>query len=218
MFKTIAVILAVCIGVTASILVFQYGAVTPCGIVRSMARNEAAKTGAFGTLLASLPDVAIDGLMGAAVGPLTPARCLSMLLPGPAKMQPPPRPVQVAAPYIPNHPAPPPSPSAPAPAAIPTDWAMRQANAAVAECRSQRLSGELKSYVASVPCSNPRILQAFQVTHYRYMDLIYQLNAERWVLAERLDKGLLTEAQASLENAQFISRLRDQEMRRDRGQ
>jgi hypothetical protein len=66
---------------------------------------------------------------------------------------------------------------------------------ASAECRQKRLNGELKSYVESVQCSNPLILQAYQEAGDPNMDLIQLLCAYREAVAERNDKGELTEAE-----------------------
>jgi hypothetical protein len=216
--KAITITFAVCVGATIGAFEYQYGAVTPCGIVRSMARTEAAKEGGLAVLVAAMPDSVINGLLEATVGPLTQGKCLSLAFSGLPGAQTHPKPVQVAAPPVrPIQPPPPPGPRY-APVAPPADWASREASAAALECRSRRLSGELKSYVASAQCSNQRILRAYQTVHYRYMDLIYQWVAKRTELAERQDKDLLTDAQANLEGAQFFSDLRDTEMRRDRGQ
>lgn len=93
-----------------------------------------------------------------------------------------------------------------------------QAHAAITECINKRLSGELKTHIASAKCSNPRIMAAYQAAGYRYMDLIYQLTAKRLELAERLDNGTLTDAQSQLAFAQFMTDITDEERRRDRGQ
>ena len=220
MLKVIAITFVTCVAVILGAVEYQYGAVTPCGIVRSKARIEAAKEGGLAVLVSALPDTVIDGLLAATVGPLTQAKCLSLAFSGPPRTQAPPRPVPVAAPPVrPVQPiqAPPPPPPY-APVAPRADWASREASAAAADCRSRRISGELKSYAASAQCSNPRILRAYLTVHYRYMDLIHQWVAKRAEIAERQDKGLLTDAQANLEGAQFFSSLRDTEMRRDRGQ
>jgi hypothetical protein len=50
---------------------------------------------------------------------------------------------------------------------------------AINECRAKRLAGELKTYVESARCSNPRIIQAFSKANYRYMDLIVLFTAKR---------------------------------------
>jgi hypothetical protein len=72
--------------------------------------------------------------------------------------------------------------------------------------------------MASAECSNPEIVAAFQRAAYRYMDLIHLFTAKRRALAELVDKGTLTEAQAELEAAQFMVRIDDEERQRDRGE
>jgi hypothetical protein len=95
--------------------------------------------------------------------------------------------------------------------------AKAQSTAAMTECRNLRLSGELKTYVASAQCSNPRIVAAFERAGYRYMDLIVDYTTKRLELSEATDQGRLTEAQASAELAQFYSGLEDRARLRDRG-
>ena len=98
------------------------------------------------------------------------------------------------------------------------DQAAAQSQAAMAECRNRRLSGELKSYMASAQCSNPTIIEAYQRAEYRYMDLIVSYTAKRLELAEATDQGRLTEAQEVSELSQFYSGLIERERQRDRGQ
>jgi hypothetical protein len=85
-------------------------------------------------------------------------------------------------------------------------------------CTTRRLSGELKTYMASAECSNLRIIEAYQKAGYRYMDLIFLIQAKRRELSEKIDKGNLTEAQAQLEFAQFMTGINDKERQRDREQ
>jgi hypothetical protein len=93
-----------------------------------------------------------------------------------------------------------------------------EARTAMIECKNKRLSGELKTYVASAECSNPRIVAAYQRAGYRYMDLMYLFTANRRESLEQIDNGQLTEAQAQLELAQLMTRIVDEERRRDKGQ
>jgi len=53
---------------------------------------------------------------------------------------------------------------------------LRETQRAIDESRAKRLSGELPTFAASVQCSNPRMVQAFNAAHYRYMDLIETLD------------------------------------------
>jgi len=53
---------------------------------------------------------------------------------------------------------------------------LRETQRAIDESRAKRLSGELPTFAASVQCSNPRMIQAFNAAHYRYMDLIETLD------------------------------------------
>lgn len=94
--------------------------------------------------------------------------------------------------------------------------ALAQAQSAMTECRNLRLSGLLKTYVESVQCSNPRVIEAFRRAHYRYMDLIGSWTAKRLELAEGEDLGKVTEAQATSQLSELYSELIDHERLRDR--
>ncbi|MGO8918298.1 MAG: hypothetical protein ACLQJR_20555, partial [Stellaceae bacterium] len=74
-------ILAVVIVVGAGVLLFQYGTVSPCGMLRVEARQQATRNGgAAAALTAALSDSLIDTLLDARYGPLTPGRCLGLVL------------------------------------------------------------------------------------------------------------------------------------------
>lgn len=74
---TAAVLAAVVVG----IVLLKYGTLQPCGIVREAARQEAIREGGAAAAIASLlPDGAIDAIVAAKYGRLTPGRCISMLL------------------------------------------------------------------------------------------------------------------------------------------
>jgi hypothetical protein len=92
-----------------------------------------------------------------------------------------------------------------------------QAGSIITGCLNKRLSGELKSNVASAQCSSPRIMETFQKVSYRYMDLIVLMTAKRLELAEMIDQGKLTEAQGQREFAQLMTKIGDKERQRDRG-
>jgi len=70
-------------------------------------------------------------------------------------------------------------------------------------CRAKRSVESYPTFAASVQCSNPRMIQAFNAAHYRYMDLIETLATKRLEVAERIDRNELTEDQAKLENAKL---------------
>jgi hypothetical protein len=95
-------------------------------------------------------------------------------------------------------------------AQVPSDpWIA--ALSAVKECKAKRLGGELKTYVQSAMCSNPGIVQAFSGVNYKYMDLIQGFAAKRLELAEKLDRGQITEAQSERELSDFSNRIRNEE-------
>lgn len=60
---------------------FKYGTVNPCGILRAKLRNEMTNEGPLGkTISALMPDSAMDVLLEAKYGKLTPATCLNFLI------------------------------------------------------------------------------------------------------------------------------------------
>jgi hypothetical protein len=86
--------------------------------------------------------------------------------------------------------------------------------AAGQECREARIRGELKTHVASIQCSTPRVRAAYQRAGYPYMDLIDVASAVRLADAEKIDNHQMTEVEASLHIAQVFSQITDQERRR----
>lgn len=82
---------------------------------------------------------------------------------------------------------------------------------AVKECKVKRLGGELKTYVQSAMCSNPGIVQAFSAVNYKHMDLIQAFAAKRLEIAEKLDRGQITETQSDRELSDFSNRIRNEE-------
>jgi hypothetical protein len=101
------------------------------------------------------------------------------------------------------------------PAEGPLTVASKAAISATNECRAKRISGELKTYVESVECSNPRIVEAWSAANYKYMDLVKSFAAKRLELARRVDRGELSEEQNQRQIAEFYSRLQAEERRRD---
>jgi len=87
----------------------------------------------------------------------------------------------------------------------PLQHALKIAAQAADECRNKRLSGQLPSHVASVQCANPRMLQAFNAVHYRYMDLIQFFAAKRLEMATKIDRGEMTEQQAQTETEKIYA-------------
>ena len=104
-------------------------------------------------------------------------------------------------------------------ASLPTTGqeAMNEVQQVIDECRAKRLSGQLPNYVASVQCSNPRMVQLFSASHYRYMDLIQWLALQRLEVARRIDSHELTDAQGNLENQKNLRTIIETEQRRDSG-
>lgn len=73
-------------------VLYRFGTLSPCGIVREQVREEGVRQGDFAGALASLvPDSVLDAMITAAGGLPTPGRCLALLLNG---SQTPPAPAQ----------------------------------------------------------------------------------------------------------------------------
>jgi hypothetical protein len=190
----------------------KFGTIDPCGILRAQIRQEAGREGGFGGVVAStLPDVVIDGIIAAQYGPLSPVRCIALAFAG----------APVQAPTVPR-PVPPRAGQQGGFTAQNGDAALKHADeetkTAKWECKNKLLSGELKKYIAIVECSNPRIVAAYEAAGYRNIDLIYLITAKRSALAEQVDNGTLTEAQAELQFTQFMVRIDDEARQRDKGQ
>ncbi len=92
--------------------------------------------------------------------------------------------------------------------------AFRQANVIREECRQRRLAGELKSYVESARCSQERMRQIIAESGHPYMDLVDLDLAYNMALAQRVDKGELSETDAKLQAAELRTRISSEEQRR----
>ncbi len=97
----------------------------------------------------------------------------------------------------------------------PLQQALKITVQAAEECKAKRLSGQLPSHAASVQCSNPAMLQAFNATHYRYMDLIEYFAAKRLEVAAKIDRGELTEQEAQIETQKIFASIQATERQRD---
>ena len=74
-------ILVVALVAGAGLLLFQYGTLSPCGMLHVEARQNAAHDGGGAALLATaISDSVLDALLTARYGPLTPGRCLGLVL------------------------------------------------------------------------------------------------------------------------------------------
>jgi hypothetical protein len=92
--------------------------------------------------------------------------------------------------------------------------AQAKAAAAARDCQQKRLSGELHGYVESANCSGPAMVSAYQEINYPYMDLIYLTSAYRVAVYNRVDRGQLSEAQATLWLSEFTGRISGEQARR----
>jgi len=74
-------ILVVALVAGAGLLLFEYGTLSPCGMLRVEARQHAAQDGSGAALLTTaVSDSVLDTLLEARYGPLTPGRCLGLVL------------------------------------------------------------------------------------------------------------------------------------------
>lgn len=80
------------------------------------------------------------------------------------------------------------------------------ADAAVQECSERHKRGELKSFRATVECSNPKVFAAWKDAGDPNLDLLNIVLAAR-VGAENVDKGKVTEAQYQLQLAELTLEL-----------
>ena len=76
----------------------------------------------------------------------------------------------------------------------------KQAQAISAECHEKRLSGQLKGFADA---------------GFPYMDLVDLMAADRLAVAERMDKGELSIAEANVQMAEFGVRVINEAQRRD---
>jgi hypothetical protein len=88
------------------------------------------------------------------------------------------------------------------------------AEAAIAECNEKRRRGELKSFKASVECSNPKIYAAWKEANDQNLDLLNVWLAARLVGAENVDGGKITEAEYQLQLAELNTRITEAKRRR----
>jgi hypothetical protein len=85
----------------------------------------------------------------------------------------------------------------------------------LAECELKRLRGELKTYAQSAECSNPVIVQAHQEAGDPAMNLVYLFTAYRLAIADRIDRGALSQPEGNLMLAQLVSRINTERLQRD---
>lgn len=195
----IAVVIAVLI---AAILAWNFGTLSPCGVLRERVRQQ-------DSLAAVLPDSFLDLYLAGHYGALSPGRCLAVLLNNRSTL--PVTTAQASRPQTVN--------SAPQPAPMSAQnllqWATQVTLGAMSECKARRLGGMLPNYVASAQCSNQSMIAAFKEARYRYMDLIEYFAAKRLEIAGKIDRGELTEQQAALQNKELFTSIQASERQRD---
>jgi hypothetical protein len=184
----------------AGAIYVNYGTLSPCDALRETVRRQDGRA-------RILPDALITAAIEANAGPLTPMKCVGLLLSKPN--------TPVATAPAPAPVAPPPQASVSQPQQDLMVTAQNEMVAAITECRNKRIDGTLKTFVASAQCANPRIVQAYSKANYRYMDLIAAFNAKRLQMSERVDRNQLTEADAQVENQNLFASIVEAEKQRD---
>lgn len=191
----------------AAVVYWNFGTLSPCGMLRESVRHHDG-------LAAVLPDSIVDLAIAAQYGAMSSGRCLEVLL----NKQ---RPAPVASIQTSRQQTVPAAKSPPAPTAAvaqnPMQWATQITIQANSRCRAKRLRGDLSSHVASVQCSNPTMIAAFNEAHYRYMDLIEFFATKRLELAAKIDRDEITEQQAQIEANKLYASLQETERHRDNG-
>ena len=91
----------------------------------------------------------------------------------------------------------------------------KQAQAISTECHEKRLSGQLRGVADAARCSNDRMRQIWADAGFPYMDLVDLMAADRLAVAERMDKGELSIAEANVQMAEFGVRVVNEAQRRD---
>jgi hypothetical protein len=196
------------VALIAALVYWDFGTLSPCGVLRETVRQRDG-------LAAVLPDSVVDLALAGQYGALSPGRCLAILMNN--LSTPIPGAAQASRPQT-TQPAPRPAPQpAPVTAQNPMQWAAQVTVQANNECRDKRLRGELRTHAASVQCSNPMMLAAFNEAHYKYMDLIEFFATKRLELAAKIDRGELTEQQAQLESNKAYASMQEVERQRDNG-
>lgn len=66
------------------------------------------------------------------------------------------------------------------------------------ECEAKRQSGVLHSFAEWAECVNPQMIAAYERARFPYMDLVQVYAASLLVIAEKLDKGEISGAEAQL--------------------
>ncbi len=93
--------------------------------------------------------------------------------------------------------------------------AQNEAVRIIAECKAQRLAGELDGFVAEYGCAKDRVHAVQAEAAYPYMDLVDLLWAHRGVLAKRVDAAELSEEEFELQHAEYRAWITTEIMRRN---
>jgi hypothetical protein len=89
-----------------------------------------------------------------------------------------------------------------------------RAKAAYADCDAQLRQGTLKSHRQATDCARPKVLAAYQMNGYPFMDLIELDLAARTAAADRIDTGFANEADVNRDLTELDRRLLIERQRR----
>jgi len=81
-------------------------------------------------------------------------------------------------------------------------------------CDDQKSKKILKNDVEFMDCDNKIFFASFEKQNYPFMDLIKLFTLKRAVLAEQVDNGKITKAEANLEQQEFLMKITDIEKMR----
>ena len=91
----------------------------------------------------------------------------------------------------------------------------KQTKAISAECHEKRLSGQLRGFADTARCSDDRMRQVWADAGFPYIDLVDLIATHHLALAERMDKGELSVAEANMQMAKLGVRVVNEAQRRD---
>ena len=95
--------------------------------------------------------------------------------------------------------------------------AVEKSRIAIEQCRERRLRKELKSYLESAQCSDPKIFAAWQEANYPHMDLVTAWLNAREEASQKVDQHLITPKQFDEQMDALTARLTAEEKRRRSG-
>jgi hypothetical protein len=188
---------ALFVGAIAAIVVWQSKSHVPlpeaCEEAREQLKQLATNDGGLASIVASIPEGALDSAADERVAGQSSEQCTAILSQTNAGLE------------ALSHEA----------------WGAKmmqagsQTRTAMRECREKREKGELKTHVESVQCSNTVLSSAYQNAGYPYMDLVARIAAKRLALAEGLDKSVMSSTENPVEFGRLSLDIAEEERQRN---